>query len=67
MNDKFFLKVLTLFQMNEHNYRLFNNIQTHIDKLLKKVKFDLLWWLKANNVTLVYNSHKWWSDPLLCF
>jgi hypothetical protein len=51
---------------NERNNRLFNNIQTPIDHLLDKVKFILFWWLKANNTTFVYGSHRWWSDPMFC-
>jgi hypothetical protein len=51
---------------NERNNRLFNNIQTPIDHLLDKVKFHSFWWLKANNTTFVYSSHRWWSNPMFC-
>jgi len=34
--------------------------------LLEKVNFNSLWWLKANNITFVLGSQRWWSDPLLC-
>jgi len=50
---------------NERNNIIFNNIQTTIDQLLEKVKFHSLWRLKANNVTFVHRSQRWWSDPLL--
>jgi len=43
-----------------------NNIQANIDQLVQKVKFHSLWWLKANKSTLMFDTHRWWSDPLLC-
>ena len=52
---------------NERNNRLYINIQANIDQLVEKVKFHSLWWLKANKSTFVYGTHRWWSDPLLCF
>jgi len=51
---------------NEHNNILYNNIQANIDQLVEKVKFHSLWWLKANKFTLVFDTHGWLSDPLLC-
>jgi len=51
---------------NERNNRLFNNTQTPVRQLMDKVKFHSLWWLKTNNVMFVYDSQRWWSDPLLC-
>jgi hypothetical protein len=51
---------------NERNNRLFNNTESSIEKLVDKVKFHSLWWLKANKTTFVYGTHSWWSDPLGC-
>jgi len=51
---------------NERNNILYNNIQANIDLLVQKVKFHSLWWLKANKPTFVYDTHRWWSDSLLC-
>jgi len=51
---------------NEHNNRLFRNIETPILQLLEKAKYHSLWWLKAKNIHFVYGSQRWWSDPLLC-
>ena len=34
--------------------------------LIEKVKYNSLWWLKANNVKFVYGTSRWWSDLLLC-
>ena len=51
---------------SERNNRVFNNIETRILRLLDQVKFHSLWWFKANNVTFVHGSQRWWSDPLLC-
>jgi hypothetical protein len=51
---------------NERNNRHFNTVETPIFQLLDKVKFHSYWWLKANNVSFVYGSQSWWSDPLLC-
>jgi hypothetical protein len=50
----------------ERNNRLFNNIETPVIQLLEKAKYHSLWWLKAHNITFVYGSQRWWSDPLLC-
>jgi hypothetical protein len=51
---------------NERNNRIFNNIEIPISQLLEKVKFHSYWWLKASNVSFVYGSQRWWSDPLMC-
>jgi hypothetical protein len=50
----------------ERNNRIFNNIQTPMDQIMEKVKHHSFWWLKANNATFVFGSHRWWSDPLTC-
>ncbi|XP_024633495.1 uncharacterized protein [Medicago truncatula] len=50
----------------ERNNRLFNNVQNSAVQLLEKVKFNSLWWLKANNITFALGTQRWWSDPLLC-
>jgi len=67
---RFFLQLIWLLCVwlvwNERNNILYNNIQANIDQLVEKVKFNSLWWLKANKSTLVFDTHRWWSDPLLC-
>ena len=50
----------------ERNNKIFNNVETPIIQLLDKVKFHSLWWLKAGNITFVYGSQSWWSDPMRC-
>lgn len=65
-----FLKLLWLLYVwlvwNECNNGIFNNIQASIVQLLDRVKYYSLWWLqKANNVTFMYGSHIWWSDPFI--
>jgi len=57
---------MTLKKFKRRNNRQFNNVQTSMLDLLEKVKFNYLWWLKANNVNFVLGSQRWWSDPLLC-
>ena len=51
---------------NEWNNRLFNKVQRSMLELLENVKFNSLWWLKANNATFVFGTQRWWSDPLQC-
>jgi len=51
---------------NERNNKLFNNTETPIEQLLDKVKFHLLWWLKANKTTFVHGYQSWWTYPLVC-
>ena len=51
---------------NERNHMLFNNGQNSMLDLVEKVKCNSSWWLKANNVSFVLGSQRWWSDPLLC-
>jgi len=41
---------------NERNNRLFNNIQTPIIDLMKKVKYNSYWWLNAHNATCIWLS-----------
>jgi len=48
---------------NERNSRLFNNIVTHVPRLLDKVKLLSLGWLKAKNVMFVFGTQRWWSSP----
>jgi hypothetical protein len=64
---KSFLQLLWLLCIwlvwTERNNRLFNNVETSVIQLLEK---HSLWWLKANNISFVYGSQRWWSDPLLC-
>ena len=52
---------------NERNNKLFNNVQRSMLELLEKVKFNSLWWLKANNATFVFDTQRWWSDLCFCF
>ena len=51
---------------NERNNRLFTNTETSIEQLLDKAKYHSLWWLKANNITFVYGTQTWWSNPFYC-
>lgn len=50
----------------ERNDRLFQNRQSSIPLLLDKVKSNTLWWLKARNIVFIFDTHSWWSSPLLC-
>jgi hypothetical protein len=51
---------------NERNQRLFRGTASSVTLLLEKVKIFSFRLLKTSSVTLVSNSHTWWSDPLLC-
>ena len=48
----------------KRNNIIFNNIQTLMLELMKKIKHYSFWWLKANKTIFVFASEKWWSDPL---
>ena len=50
---------------NERNNRLFKNQECNSYRLLEKVKYYSLWWLKAKQVTFVFDTQMWWSNPLL--
>jgi len=41
---------------NARNNRIYNNIHTTIEKILEKVKFQSLWWLKANNANFMHGT-----------
>ncbi|XP_024632796.1 uncharacterized protein [Medicago truncatula] len=47
----------------ECNNRLFNNTITPISRLLNKVKYLSLGWLKAKKATFMYGTDRWWSSP----
>ncbi|XP_039688698.1 uncharacterized protein [Medicago truncatula] len=51
---------------NERNNRFFNNVVTSIPRLLDKVKYMSLAWLKANKVVFRFGSDMWCSSPLQC-
>ncbi|XP_024634718.1 uncharacterized protein [Medicago truncatula] len=51
---------------NERNNRLFNNIVTSIPKLLDKVKYMSLAWLKVNKIVFRFGSDMWCLSPLQC-
>jgi hypothetical protein len=51
---------------NDRNNRIFNNNHTTVEQILEKIKFQSLWWLKANNANFVHGTQMWWSNPLLC-
>jgi len=65
-----FLKLIWLLCVwliwKERNNRIFNNITTPIEELVKKVKFHSYLWLCANNAAFVYDCQQWRSNPLLC-
>lgn len=48
---------------NEHNDRLFNNVVTSIPRLLDKIKYMSLAWLKAKNVVFRFGTDMWCSSP----
>ncbi|WJX19350.1 hypothetical protein P8452_09058 [Trifolium repens] len=50
----------------EKNHRLFRGSASTPTQMLDKIKLHSFRWLKATNVTLAYNCHSWWSNPLLC-
>jgi len=50
----------------ERNNRVFNNTIIHIPKLLDKVKYLSLEWLKAKNATFMFGTDQWWSSPFQC-
>ena len=51
---------------NERNDRVFRNKQSSTSQMLDKVKSYSLWWLKACNVVFSFDTHNWWSNPLIC-
>ncbi|GAU31816.1 hypothetical protein TSUD_58170 [Trifolium subterraneum] len=51
---------------HERNNRVFKAVGTTIQQMLDKVKLCTYWWLKAHNVHLGINTHRWWSCPLVC-
>ena len=50
----------------ERNNRLFNNSITPMSRLLDKVKYLSLVWLKARNATFSFGTDRWWSSSLHC-
>jgi hypothetical protein len=50
----------------ERNNRVFKATGATIQQLLDKVKLFTFWWLKAHNVHLGINIHRWWSSPREC-
>ncbi|AES77986.1 hypothetical protein MTR_7g022630 [Medicago truncatula] len=66
VEDNVLTRFIPLGVWNEHNNRIFNNIQTPIMQLLDRVKYHSLWWLKVNNATFMYGFYRWWSDPMIC-
>ncbi|AES94255.1 transmembrane protein, putative [Medicago truncatula] len=50
----------------ERNNRLFNNAITPMLRLMDKVKYLLLGWLKASKATFPFGTDRWWSNPFLC-
>ena len=51
---------------NARNDRQFNNTDISIHQMLKKVKINSYWWMKAANAVFVLGVHNWLSCPLLC-
>jgi len=51
---------------NEHNNRLFNNVVTPIPRLLEKVKYMSLAWMKAKKVVFRFGTDRWCSSPFQC-
>jgi len=50
----------------ERNNRLINNSITQMPRLLDKVKYLSLGWLKARKATFSFGTDRWWSSPLHC-
>jgi len=48
---------------NERNNRLFKNQECTSYRLLEKVKYYSLWWLKAKQVTFVFGTHVLVESP----
>jgi len=53
-------------QWNERNNRLFNNVVTSFNRLLDKVKYMSLAWLKAKKVVFKFGIDRWCSSPFQC-
>ncbi|GAU20182.1 hypothetical protein TSUD_352460 [Trifolium subterraneum] len=51
---------------HERNNRVFKATGTTVQQMLDKIKLCTYWWLKAHNVHLGINTHRWWSSPLVC-
>jgi hypothetical protein len=49
---------------NERNARVFKQKESSVDRLLDKVKYYSLWWLKAKKACFVFGDHMWWSSPM---
>jgi len=52
---------------NERNNKMFNNVITPIPRLLDKVKYVSLAWLKAKKATFMFGTDRWCSSSLQCF
>jgi hypothetical protein len=50
----------------ERNNRVFNSVITPIPRLLDKVKYLSLGWLKAKKVAFRFGTDRWWSSPFQC-
>ncbi|XP_024631708.1 uncharacterized protein [Medicago truncatula] len=50
----------------ERNNRCFNNYVTSLPRLLDKVKYLSLGWLKVRKVSFMFGTNSWWSSPLQC-
>jgi len=51
---------------NERNYKLFNNVVTLIPRLLDKVKYMSLVWMKAKKAAFRFDTDRWCSSPFQC-
>lgn len=50
----------------ERNNMCFNDSITPLPRLLDKVKYLSLGWLKARNASFLFGTFSWWSNPLQC-
>jgi hypothetical protein len=51
---------------NERNNRFFNNVVTPIPRLLDKVKYMSLAWMKAKKAAFRFGTDRWCSSPFQC-
>ncbi|RHN73277.1 putative reverse transcriptase domain-containing protein [Medicago truncatula] len=67
---KYFLQLIWLLCVwvlwTERNNRCFNNHVTPLPRLLDKVKYLSLGWLKVRKVSFMFDTNSWWSSPLQC-
>jgi hypothetical protein len=51
---------------SERNHKLFRGSASSLQQLLDNIKSFSFTWLQSTNATVAYNSHRLWSNPMLC-